>query len=141
MGFDGIPSFRRVDHLNPYAAEQAAKSDNIHRPKIGKPESDEGVHEAPKHLAGDPDDDENKHAPLTDQELEEVLRFARLRGILSLSFETGALYEFQLNPERGTVDLVKQDSGQVVLSFAPSELHELMQKLDRYAGFLSDRAG
>lgn len=146
MGFEGIPRPAQVnpytDPLNPYAAANAARSEQAGKPLIKSLTKEEQV----KALQRDnrdqsqSDDDEEGEA-FTEEEAEQIRLFAKMRGLINISLQSGVRYEFHVNPETGLVDLIDMESGQVVLQLQPEELMQLSQKIQRYAGMLTDRSG
>ncbi len=141
MGFDGVRPTRGADHLNPYVADQAARTDNAKKPQVKKARRDEKADHVHKDLPHYDTEEENKNPPLSDDEIEEILMFAKVRGIMHQAMTKGDEYVFQINPDTGEVDLIHGSSGDVVMSFTPSELMDVMDKIKRYAGVLTDRAG
>ena len=147
MGFDGIPKPAQLNpytgSMNPYAAANAARTDNAAKPLIKSPGKEEKVKatqrdEREYHQA---DDEEERGELFSEEEAEQILLMAKVRGIMNLSLETGKRYEFHLNPENGMIDLIEAGSGTVVLQLLPEELMNLSQKIQRYAGMLTDHAG
>lgn len=142
MGFDGVPRiYPQTDPLNPYLAEHAARSENASKPRVKEAKKDEKVIGVHKELPQYDDEDEGRQEPFSEEELEQIMIFARMRGIMNLALEKGVVYQFQVNPETGLVDLIAENTGKAVLSLTPEELMELTQKVQRYAGVLTDRSG
>ncbi|MEB3287328.1 MAG: hypothetical protein VKJ04_07480 [Vampirovibrionales bacterium] len=145
MGFEGIQKaalFNAGGPINPYLADQAAKADKLKKPQVTGTERDENVTGVYKELPhyGD-EDEERQQEHLSEEEYEQLLLFARMRGIMNLAFEQGEHYQFQVNPQTGLVDVVADSTGQSVLSLTPLELMEMSQRIHRYAGLLTDRSG
>jgi flagellar protein FlaG len=146
MGFDGIPRPAQVnpytDPMNPYMAANSAKSDRAGKPLVKELNKEEQVkalyREQPQHHDAD---DEQEHEPFSEEEEEQIRLFAKMRGIMDFSLKTGARYEFHINAQSGMVDLIDLESGDVVLQLQPEELLQLSQKIQRYAGMLTDRSG
>ncbi len=145
MGFEGIirPNpLQSANPLNPYAADQALKTANAKKPEIKQPHSDEKTTGVYKELPHYDEREERKHQEhLSQEEYEEVMLFARMRGILNLSLSENELYQFHINPETGMVDLIAESNGKVVMTLTPDELMSLTDKIHRYAGMLADRSG
>ena len=129
--------------MSAHQAANAARTDRAGKPLIQSPAGEEKV----KALSREerhyhqPDDDEERGEAFNEEEAEQILLFARMRGILNVSLETGARYEFRVNPDTGLVDLVALETEEVVLQLLPDELMQLSQKIQRYAGMLTDRSG
>lgn len=147
MSFEGIPRPAQVnpytDALNPYAAGNAARSEQAGKPlvkSLNKEERIKGLQRDGRQQ-GEQDEDEEAGDIFSQEEAEEILLFARMRGVMNLALEQGVRYEFQINPEAGVVDLVRLDTGEVVLQLLPEELMQLTSKIQRYAGVLTDRSG
>ena len=146
MGFEGIPRPAQVnpytDPLNPYAAANAARSDQAGKPLVKSLTKEEQVkalqRESQEHSQTD---DEAEGEAFTDEEAEQIRLFAKMRGLMNISLQSGVRYEFHVNSETGLVDLVDVESGQVILQLQPEELMQLSQKIQRYAGMLTDRSG
>jgi uncharacterized FlaG/YvyC family protein len=146
MGFDGIPRPAQVnpytDPMNPYAAANSAKMERARKPLVKELNKEEQVkalyREQPHHHDSD---EEQEHEPFSEEEEEQILLFAKMRGIMDFSLKTGVRYEFHINAQSGMVDLIDLESGQVVLQLQPEELLQLSQKIQRYAGMLTDRNG
>lgn len=146
MGFEGIPRPAQVnpytDPLNPYAAANAARSEQVGKPLIKSLTKEEQVKalQRDNREQSQSDDDEEGEA-FTEEEAEQIRLFAKMRGLINISLQSGVRYEFHVNPETGLVDLIDMESGQVVLQLQPEELMQLSQKIQRYAGMLTDRSG
>lgn len=146
MTFEGIPRPGQVapgtDPLSPYLAAHEAKTERKQRPQVKKTERDESSTAVHKELPQYADEeDEQEQQTLSDEEAEEILLFAKMRGIMNVALEKGTKYKFQINPENGMVDLRDANTGKHVLSMTPSELMQISGKIERYAGVLTDRAG
>ncbi len=146
MGFDGIPRPSQItpytDALNPYIAGNAARAEQAGKPLVKGPQREEqikSVHKEERQYHEADDEEENEEG-FTEEEAEQVRLFARMRGLMNFSLESGTRYEFRMNPETGLMDLVEADSGQVVLTLTPEELLQLSRKIQRYAGMLTDRS-
>jgi uncharacterized FlaG/YvyC family protein len=145
MGFDGIPKpaqYSPTGPLNPYLADHAAKAERAKKPQVRRQENDENVTATHKELPHYGDEQEN-HArhELTEEEYEQIMTFAKMRGIMNLAFEQGEKYHFNVNPQTGLVDIIAERTGHIVLSITPLELMEMTQRIHRYAGVLTDRSG
>lgn len=145
MSFDGVA---RPSQLNPYAdplsaslgAHEAAREAR-RKPRVEKKRDAYEAIAAHKDLARyDLDDDEASADTLSDEEREQVLLFAKLRGVMNLSLETGALYRFAYNEQTGQADLLHDRTGQVVLSLSVEELLQLSQRMARYTGMIANRS-
>jgi uncharacterized FlaG/YvyC family protein len=128
--------------MNPYAAGNSARSDQAHRPMVKALSKEEQIkalqREQHQH---DEDDEEETPEPFSEEEEEQIRLFAKMRGLMNFSLEQGVHYEFHINPQTGLVDLVESSTGKVVLQLMPDELMQLSQKIQRYAGMLTDRNG
>jgi uncharacterized FlaG/YvyC family protein len=128
--------------MNPYAAANSAKMERARKPLVKELNKEEQVkalyREQPHHHDSD---EEQEHEPFSEEEEEQILLFAKMRGIMDFSLKTGVRYEFHINAQSGMVDLIDLESGQVVLQLQPEELLQLSQKIQRYAGMLTDRNG
>ena len=142
MGFDGIPRlFPHSDALNPYRADAAARKASAGRKKVSEAEKDEEVIPTHHDLPQYDEESEKKQAPFNEEELEQIMIFARVRGVMNLALETGENYNFQINPETGLVELIEERTGNILLTITAEELMGLTGKVHRYAGILTDRAG
>lgn len=145
MAFDGIPKpaqYSPGGPLNPYAADNAARVQNAKTPKIKKAPSDQGATPTYKELPHyDTDEKEDTQRHLTEEEYEQIMLFARLRGIMNLALDKGEQYQFQVNPETALVDVIAVSTGRVMISMTAVELMEMTQRIHRYAGVLTDRNG
>ncbi len=147
MTFDGIPRPSQLnsyaDPLNPYLAGNAARVERAGKPLIKGPKGEEKVkglqrEERQYHEA---EDEEEKGEAFSEEEAEQIHLFARMRGIMNLALDSGARYEFRINDEAGVVDLVESGTDKIVLQLLPEEVMQLSQKMQRYAGRLTDRTG
>lgn len=144
MAFDGVtrPSqLTPADPLNPYLAAHSAKADEVKKPQVKKSQKDEettGVH---KELPQYGEEEEENQQALTEEEAEQIMKFAKMRGLMNVALQDGVEYQFQINADEGLVDLIEAKSGKVVMTLTPSELMEMTDKIQRYAGVLTDRAG
>lgn len=146
MGFEGIPRPAQVnpytDPLNAYAAANAARTDNAGKPLIRSLSKEEQVKALQReNKEHHPDDEEEEGEAFTEEEAEQIRLFAKMRGLMNISLQSGVRYEFHVNPETGLVDLIDMESRQVVLQLQPEELMQLSRKIQRYAGMLTDRSG
>lgn len=147
MTFEGIPRASQLnpyaDGMNPYAAAHAAKTDQAGRPLVKGLQKEEKIKSVTKEdqQQHDHEEEDPQEEPFTEEEAEQVRIFARMRGIMNFSLESGARYEFAINPDTGLVDLTAATTGQVVLTLTPEELVQLSRKIHRYAGVLTDHSG
>ena len=108
MSFDGIP---RPSQLQPYGdplgahigANQAADQSR-RKPRIGKTRESFSVDPVHKELEQYPREDDEEQEAFSDEEREQLLVFAKLRGIMNFSLENGVLYRFTVNETSGLVD-------------------------------------
>lgn len=148
MSFDGVHRPSQLTPyatggMNPYSAENAARLSNTETPLIKKTGQEESVkaaqrEERERHEA---EDEDERGEAFSEEEAEQIRIMAKMRGIMNLALESGKRYEFQLNVEGGFIDLIEVESGVVILQLLPEELMTLSQKIQRYAGMLTDRAG
>lgn len=147
MSFDGAPRPTQVNPyanpLNPYAAAHQARAEKSAKPLVQGLSKDEKIKalEQETHDAAPDEDDEHPGEALSDDEAELIRLFAKMRGLMNFSLEQGVRYEFQLNPHTGWVDLIKESTGECVLQLTPEELMQLSEKIQRYAGRLTDQTG
>jgi len=147
MSFDGVPRPSQVnpyaDPLSPYAAASAAQTDKAGKPLVKGPDKEEGVKAAHREEKQhrDTEDDEERGEAFSEEEAEQIRLMAKMRGLMNFSLEAGVNYEFQMNPETGLIDLIESESGALVMQLLPDELMQLSQKIQRFAGVLTDRAG
>jgi uncharacterized FlaG/YvyC family protein len=146
MGFDGVPRPAQVnpytDPLNPYTAANAARLEQAGKPLIKSPGKDEKVKGLQKEKREYPQsDEEDKGESFSEEEAEQILLFAKMRGLINISLQNDMRYEFHINSETNLVDLIEVASGTVILQLRPEELMQLSQKIQRYAGMLTDRSG
>lgn len=140
MSFDGltqnIPAVSSGSQFAIYQAEKNRKKSAI-PPVMDNPDWIDEVH---KENAQHPPDDEGKHKHrLTQEEQEQILAFAKLRGIVNLSFEEGIVYRFQVNEATGMIELIEDSSKKVMFEFSPEELSDVFSRLARYAGHVADQ--
>lgn len=146
MSFDGSPRPSQInscnDPLGPYTAYNAAKSDQLRKPLIKSPDKDEEVKgvQREQHQAADKDSD-NRRETFDEEELEEIMLLAKMRGIMNFALDPNVHYEFHLNPEIGLVELREVNSGKLMLKLTPDEMMSLSEKIHRVAGILADRSG
>jgi hypothetical protein len=146
MGFEGLPRPSQVnpytDPLNPYTAGNLARTDQAGKPLIQKLSKEEAIKalEEERRRYEQADDDASGET-FSEEEAEEILLFAKMRGLMNVSLQSGKRYEFRMNPQTGMVELTAMDSGELVLQLTPVELMRLSEKLQRYAGMLTDLNG
>lgn len=146
MGFEGIPRPARVnpytDPMNPYTAGNLARVDEAGKPLIQKLSREEAIKALEEERRQYQEaDDEEAGETFSEEEAEEILLFAKMRGLMNVSLESGKRYEFRINPQTGMVELFELESGDLVLQLTPVELTRLSDKLQRYAGMLTDLSG
>ena len=144
MSFDGVP---RPTQLNPYAdptnpcvgAHQASHA-AAHRPRVSGNKETFGSEGVRKELAQyrDSEDKESKEE-LTDEEREQLMLFAKLRGIMNFSLDSGVLYRFDFNDETERVELIDDRDGSVVLVLTIDDMLAMSLRMERYAGMITDR--
>lgn len=146
MGFEGLPRPSQVnpytDPLNPYTAGNLARADQAGKPliqKLSKEEAIKALEEERRRY--EQSDDDPSGETFSEEEAEEILLFAKMRGLMNVSLQSGKRYEFRMNPQTGMVELTAMDSGELVLQLTPIELMRLSKKLQRYAGMLTDLNG
>ncbi len=144
MSFDGIPKPSQMhayaDPLSPYLGAHQANEAARSRPKIGKNKaaySTEKINKELEQYQGI--DDEEPKEGLNEEEREQILIFAKLRGLMNFSLESGVLYRFQVNEETGLVDLIDSRDEKVLLTLTAEELLKVSEKINRYAGMITDR--
>lgn len=146
MGFEGLPRPSQVnpytDPLNPYTAGNLARTDQAGKPLIQKLSKEEAIKalEEERRRYEQADDDASGET-FSEEEAEEILLFAKMRGLMNVSLQSGKRYEFRMNSQTGMVELTAMDSGELVLQLTPVELMRLSEKLQRYAGMLTDLNG
>lgn len=143
MAFDGIsrPSQLNAyaDPLNPYIGANDAAESAKRKPKIkGNRETFE-EDETFKKLDQYHGDDNDGSDDLSEEEREEIMKFARIRGIVNFALESGVTYEFTYNEESGLVDLQDTRDGKVMLSLSIDELLGLSDRMARYCGLMTNR--
>jgi len=148
MSFDGIPKPSQLTpyatgSMNPYTAANAARTNNTGTPLVKKLSQEEKIKAAQReereyHQA---DDEEERGEAFSEEEAEQIRIMAKMRGIMNLALESGKRYEFQMNSETGFIDLIEVETGILILQMLPEELMTLSQKIQRYGGMLTDRAG
>jgi len=145
MSFDGIrPSqmHTSADPLSPYLAAHEARTEEARRPQVKQTTKDESSTAVHKELPQYGEEEEEDEQPvLSEDEAEQILLFAKMRGIMSGALEKGTKFRFQINAETGMVELRDAGTGNIVLTMTPSDLMQLSGKIQRYAGVLTDRAG
>lgn len=145
MAFDGVPRPSQVqygsDALNPYLAANAAQTERLKKPLVKGPDSHDRVQATHKEHEQYHDGDEENDEGLSQEEQEQILLFAKMRGLLNFSLQEDVRYEFRVNPLTGLIDLVATESGELKLTLTPDELMQMSRKIQRYAGMLADRSG
>ena len=146
MGFDGIFRPAQVNPysnpMNPYLADNLARSEAVGKHLVEKTAKEEALEALEEEQRQQQEaDDEEQGETFSEEEAEEILLFAKMRGLMNVSMESGKRYEFHINPETGMVEMIALDTGELVLQLTPVELMRLSDKLQRYAGMLADRSG
>lgn len=147
MSFDGLPRPAQMGlstgGMNPYAAANAARTDNAGKPLVKSLNKEEKVKALQKEQQEyhQPDEEEERGEAFSEEEAEQIKIMAKMRGVMGLALKEGQRYEFQINAKTGLIDLVEVDTQVVILQMQPEELMALSQKIQRYAGMLTDRAG
>ncbi len=143
MSFDGIPRPSQMhayaDPLSPYIGANQASEAARHRPKVGKNKEAYDTEKVNKELEQYHDTDDEPREGLSEEEREQILIFAKLRGLMNFSLENGVLYKFQVNDETGIVNLVDPRDDTVMLTLTGEELLQVSEKINRYAGMIADR--
>jgi uncharacterized FlaG/YvyC family protein len=142
MSFDGLPHPITTDVLNPYSAANAAKTDNAGRPLIQKTRHKDHIQpiQREEETRSGPDEEDDT-SYFSEEEADQIQRMAKLRGLMNFSLQNGVHYEFRFNPKTGLIDLIQGNTGDCVLQLHPDEFMNLSQKIQRYAGMLTDRNG
>lgn len=152
MSFDGVPRPTQLnaysDPLSSYLASNEASEEARRKSQIK--DIDKLAKSNPSRRKDEEDgfdgDDPGSHKRwidydlMSEEERELFRKFAQVRGLMNFSLESGARYSLQINTQTGMVDLVEQGTGQIKLSLTPTELHELSQRMERYAGIMTDRS-
>ena len=147
MSFEGIPRPGQLtpytDGMNPYAAANAARTDQAGKPLVKGLEKEQKIKSVTREdrqqdEAEDPQEQEQEL--FSEDEADQIRIFARLRGIMNFSLESGTHYEFTMNQATGLVELTSEH-GDIVLTITPAEMVELSGKIQRYAGVLTDTSG
>jgi hypothetical protein len=147
MGFDGLPRPAQVNPytnpLNPYIAGNLARAEQAGKPLIEKLSSEEALKalEEERRREQSDEDEEEQGEAFSEEEAEQIRLFAKMRGIMNVSLQTGKRYEFRLNPQTGMVELLELPSEELIFQLTPVELARLSNKLHRYAGMLTDLSG
>ena len=141
MSFDGIPRAPYSDPLgSQLAAYEAQKLKK--KPSISSVKDSDGINAVHKENRQhhDAEDDDDKQEGLTEEEQEQILIFAKLRGLLNFSLKEGVVYRFQLNEDTQLIELVEASTGRVMLTLTPDELTSVFTKIERYAGLMTDHS-
>jgi FlaG protein len=147
MSFEGLPRpFPRTDAMNPYLASNLAHAERMKTPMIKPLEADEAIKALERepdnpHDKEDGDEDHSQGELLTEEELSDLHKMAKLRGIMDFSLETGTRFDFKLNPLTGMVTLVNCETGEVIMELDAEEVNRFAHKVTRYAGTLTDLNG
>ncbi|MBX2859999.1 MAG: hypothetical protein KTR14_02100 [Vampirovibrio sp.] len=145
MSFDGVhrPSqLNAPDPLSPYTGAYRAEAERRGKPQVKSVKKDQSTDEVNPFLPRYNQDEEEANPEwLSEEEQEQVLRFAKIRGLLDFSFKHGTRYRFQLNETSGFIELVEEESQEILMSLTVDELTDLFQRLDRYMGVMTDREG
>jgi len=145
MSFDGIPRPSQVNPYNPlgpYAAANAARTDQAAKPLIKSPDKDEKVKALQQdHYRQQEQDDDERGESFTEEEIEEFMLLAKVRGVMNFAMDPEVHYEFRMNPHTGLVELWEVASEKLMLKLTPDEMMQLSEKLHRAAGMLTDQSG
>jgi len=147
MSFEGLPRpLVRNDAMNPYLASSRAQADRMNTPKIRPLEADEAIQALEREPDNPNDRDDAEKDPregelLTEEELSDLRKMAKLRGIMDFSLESGTRFDFHLNPQTGLVGLVNTETGELILELDADEVQRFAHKINRYAGTLTDMNG
>jgi uncharacterized FlaG/YvyC family protein len=147
MSFDGIP---RPSSLNPYsdplgayAAANAARAEREGKPLVQSLDKEEKIKglQREQRDQGQADHEDDDGEAFSEEEAEQIRIFAKMRGMMNLALDSAKRYEFRVNELTGLVDLIEMETGRLVLQLTPEELMDLSQKIERYAGVLTDHNG
>ena len=146
MGFDGTFRPAQVNPysnpMNPYLADNLARVEQAGQPLVKKLTEEEAIKALEEEKKQEQQDEEDAQGEtFTEEEAEEIMLFAKMRGLMDVSLQSGKRYEFQMNPQTGMVEMRELGRGELVIQFTPVELMKLSDKLQRYAGMLLDRSG
>lgn len=147
MSFDGIlrPSQMTpsTGAMNPYTASNLARANQAGKPLVQKLSKDEEITALQEHQRQyqEAEDNEERGEAFSEEDAEAIRLFAKMRGLMSVSLETGKRYEFHINAQTGLIDLLEADTRHVILQLTPDELMRLSEKIQRYAGMLTDLSG
>ncbi len=143
MSFDGIPKPSQLhayaDPLSPYIGANQANEAARHQPRVKKNREAYDAEKVNKELEQYYDPEDEPQEGLNEEEREQILVFAKLRGLMNFSLEQGVLYRFQVNESSELVDLIDSRNGQVMLTLTGDELLQVSEKIQRYAGIITDR--
>lgn len=149
MSLEGLPRIAPglpgVDALSPYQAAFTARLEYAGKPLVKDRKDDGSIRTLGREHRHDPEEDEHPahdgQEPFSEEEAEQIRMFARMRGVMNFSMESGVRYAFRINEASGCVDLVNTQTGEVALQLQPEEMLRLSERIQRYAGFLTDRSG
>jgi hypothetical protein len=146
--FDGIQKpiqlNPQVDLLSPYLAAYNAAQTIAKCPKVKPVEKKEAIAETRREKERNPSreqDDEEDEAFLSQEEKEQVLIAAKLRGLLNFTLAEDKAYFFQHNAETGLIELIDAETHQRVLTLTPEELGHVLGHTQRRLGIMMDEAG
>lgn len=132
--------------MNPYLASNLAHADRSKTPMVKPLEADEAIKalerepESP-HDEEDGDKERSQGELLTEEELSDLHKMAKIRGIMDFSLESGTHFDFKLNSATGLVTLVNCQTGEVIMELTAEEVNRFAHKVTRYAGTLTDMNG
>ncbi len=145
MSFDGLPRAAQAmpysNSLNPYIGANQAQTLRRGKPSVDKNRQAFSSDDSERALPQESGLSEHGGDPLTEDEREQVLKFARLRGVLNFSLAHDGLYQFTYNEQTQQVELVDMTGGshQVLLTLTIDELLQMSQRIERFAGLITSR--
>ncbi|MDX2085542.1 MAG: flagellar protein FlaG [Candidatus Melainabacteria bacterium] len=147
MSMDGLPRSAALGsafdaHAAAAYQSQAAQAYRRKRP-IEKSASAIPTHEEENRLGqlSDEDEENAQQEWLNEEERQQVMLFAKIRGLMNISLEEGVAYRFAVAADTGLIELLREDSQAVVLTLTPEEMVSLYKRMERYAGLLTDQSG
>jgi len=144
MSFDGLSKPSQLhaysDPLSPYLGATRAASEAAKKPRIDKSKASYRDSAVDEHASDYLQEEREDKDGLLPEEYEQMMMLAKLRGVMNLSFEEGVLYYFHFNETTGLVELINDRDNRVMLTLTPEELLQVSQRMQRYAGRMTDQS-
>lgn len=142
MGLDGLSkpgSFNiGLDPINPYLAANQVKVEGQKAHQVKKSRKKSLVKNFVEEERESFQSDNTTEHFFSEADQEEIILFAKLKGLLNVSLTKGTAYLFRWNNETNLIELVSKSDEQVLLTLKQEEMLRLSDRIERYQGMLSD---